>query len=169
MLITTPDLALRWVILCAAEAALRLGTSVTVRPADVRAGHIVTRTKNGAVTKTPISDNLAAVLAVLPPPANERQTIVDLLAGYVYAEPDREYHKRWAAWKRKCGVRPSLRLHDLRRGLARRLYAETGDLRIVQSLLTHTNLASTLHYLDASDRAVLPSMLAAAIKRKDSL
>ncbi|HEY9137463.1 MAG TPA: hypothetical protein VIM67_04265, partial [Terriglobus sp.] len=122
---------MRFAILCASEAALRTGTTLRVRPQDVQDGYIVTRTKRGMVTKTPVSSRLAALLAVVPPAVDTRQTVFDLLCGHVYMEPDRELAKRWAAWKKRCGVRSELRLHDLRRGLARRVYAATGDLRIV--------------------------------------
>jgi site-specific recombinase XerC len=162
-LIGAPDMALRFAVLCAGEAGLRTGTTLRVRPVDVQDGYIVTRTKRGMVTKTPVSQRLAALLAVVPSPVDTRQTVFDLLCGHVYQEPDRELQKRWAAWKRKCGVRSELRLHDLRRGLARRLYAATGDLRLVQSLLSHDQLTSTLHYLDAADRRVTPQTLDAAI------
>lgn len=50
--------------------------------------------------------------------------------------------------KERLGIRQSLHPHDLRRTTAARVYDLTGDLRLVQSLLGHRNLQTTLHYLD---------------------
>jgi site-specific recombinase XerC len=52
-----------------------------------------------------------------------------------------------AALKKKLGITRKLTPHDLRRTTARKLYALTGDLRDVQSLLGHSELQTTLWYL----------------------
>jgi integrase/recombinase XerC len=58
------------------------------------------------------------------------------------------FNRRFNALKKKCGIVRDLRPHDLRRTTATRVYSATKDLRIVQALLGHSNLGSTLWYLD---------------------
>jgi integrase len=168
-LLAAPSMALRFVILACGHAAVRSGTAVRIRPADVQEGHIVIRTKKGGMTKTPVSPALAAVMAIAPEDTTGQQTFVNLLAGRDWKYPATQINKEWNRWKKRCGVRPELTLHDMRRGLARRLYAETGDIRAVQSLLSHQSMQATLHYLDATDRRVSIVDLNAAIARGDSL
>lgn len=50
--------------------------------------------------------------------------------------------------KEQVGITRSLRLHDLRRTTAVKIYKLTGDLRAAQALLGHRRLDSTLWYLD---------------------
>jgi len=57
------------------------------------------------------------------------------------------------------GVNPRLTPHDLRRTVAKRVYDITCDLRIVQQLLGHRHITSTLHYIGAVDRSALRDAL----------
>ena len=158
-----PEVSLRFIILACAEAGLRSGTAIRVRLCDVIDGRFVAETKKGAITNVPISQDLSALLATLRPDVDTTRPIMELLAGKEWKFPAREMQKRFARWRKACGVRPSLTLHDLRRGLARRIYKATGDVRVVQALLSHRSLASTLWYLDSSNRGVTLAALSAAI------
>jgi len=164
-----PRLELRFVILCCSQAGLRSGTAMRLTPSNIIEGHIVARTKRGQVTQTPISTALRAVLNLIPPSTPQDMPIVHALAGRHYEQTEVHIRKLWRRWKRQCGITRDLRLHDLRRGLARRLYAATQDIRSVQSLLSHTQLGSTLHYLDAANRRVTPTALEDAIRRSQAL
>lgn len=168
-LMQSPDLALRFLITACAEAGLRSGTAVRVAPEHAVDNHIVIRTKKGGMTNTPISPALAALMGLVPADADTTQPYVVTLGQKNWKDPLQELEKRWARWKRKCKVRTGLRFHDLRRGLARRLYAVTGDARTVQALLSHKSLASTLWYLDATNRSVTIGQVNAAIQQGDSL
>ncbi len=53
----------------------------------------------------------------------------------------------YMAVKRKCGITRKLTPHDLRRTTARRVYQITKDLRVVQAFLGHSDLVSTVWYL----------------------
>jgi len=55
--------------------------------------------------------------------------------------------RAWQTHKAKCGVNPAVTAHDLRRTAASIVHAATGDLRLVQALLGHHNLISTLSYI----------------------
>lgn len=56
--------------------------------------------------------------------------------------------KLFANLRRKLGIRRKLTAHDLRRTTATRIYDATRDVRLVQALLGHGDLGSTLWYLD---------------------
>jgi site-specific recombinase XerD len=49
--------------------------------------------------------------------------------------------------KKRAGVKATWSLHDLRRTLAREVYANTHDIRKVQRLLSHSSPMATLWYL----------------------
>jgi len=74
---------------------------------------------------------------------------------------------RWCAWKREQGIRPGLRLHDLRRGLARSLFEMSHDPRQVKVLLSHAKFSSTLWYLDAADQKLDASGVLRAIAAQE--
>lgn len=54
----------------------------------------------------------------------------------------------FARLRRKVGITRRLTPHDFRRTTAVAAYELTHDLRVVQALLGHSELATTLHYLD---------------------
>lgn len=54
---------------------------------------------------------------------------------------------QWRATKKRAGADPRLVIHDLRRTTASALYDKTKDLRLVQQLLGHRDMKSTLHYI----------------------
>jgi integrase/recombinase XerD len=58
----------------------------------------------------------------------------------------------WDLAKRRAGVIRNIRIHDLRRTLATRIYDKTGDLRSVQQILGHRHLNTTLLYLAPVER-----------------
>lgn len=73
--------------------------------------------------------------------------------GYAFGPLDRPFEasvlpKHFRTLKEKCGITRSLRPHDFRRTTATRIYDATKDLRVVQAALGHSNLGSTLWYLD---------------------
>ncbi len=49
--------------------------------------------------------------------------------------------------RRQLGITRRIHAHDLRRTTARNVYDKTKDLRLVQALLGHSDLNSTLWYL----------------------
>ncbi len=61
-----------------------------------------------------------------------------------------EYHSlvgAFAVVKKAVGITRKLTPHDLRRTTARRVYSITQDLRTVQAVLGHSDLNSTMWYL----------------------
>ncbi len=61
--------------------------------------------------------------------------------------------------RRALGITRAIRAHDLRRTTARQVYDHTRDLRLVQALLGHSDLNSTLWYLQADTTEVPVSTL----------
>jgi len=64
----------------------------------------------------------------------------------------RPIHKQtiYNHWMRACkaaGVKGNLIIHDLRRTIASRAYEQTKDLRVVQQILGHRRLTSSLTYI----------------------
>ncbi len=104
----------------------------------------------------------ANVLVMLPPSQRLRQ-MIDLIHAYPCADKATPYiarlgasaprkakqnlAKQFSQLVKRLGL-AHFTTHDLRRAAARRMYDVTGhDLRVVQSLLGHTNLGSTFRYL----------------------
>ena len=65
----------------------------------------------------------------------------------------------WFALKKRLGINLQLTLNDLRRTTADAAYEATKDLRIVQHLMGHRSLSSTLRYLERKDPARLSPLL----------
>lgn len=164
-LVACPNMPLRWIILCAADAGLRFATAANIRVCDTANGRIKRVTKYGAVADLPLTQRLSALLACasIGCEPNDTRRIIDLLEGRPLRAWNTTLHERWKRWKKECQVRPEVRIHDLRRSIAHRVYAATSDLRVVQSLLGHRNLTSTLHYLHAQSPRIDLSMLETAI------
>ncbi|HEV2644884.1 MAG TPA: site-specific integrase [Acidobacteriaceae bacterium] len=54
---------------------------------------------------------------------------------------------KFADLRRECGITRKLTPHDLRRTTARAVYRISGDMRVAQAFLGHSNLGSTVVYL----------------------
>ena len=153
-----PPRLLCWLLMCS-DLAIRSGTAATLGPKhyDAGAATLTFATKYQAIVTLPVTRALAALLdqcldTTLPfvaqlagavgnqsitrssPPLMRPISPVVLTATY------RRLLKR-------LGITRKLTPHDLRRTTARRVYSATRDLRLVQALLGHSDLQSTLWYL----------------------
>lgn len=91
---------------------------------------------------------------------------VDLLNNRVVVQGSQTIGQRWQRWKKQAGLPRGLRLHDLRRDCAHRVYAASGDVRQVQGLLGHESPVTSLRYLHMAAPVVEPSSVAAALLRE---
>jgi integrase/recombinase XerC len=134
---------MRLLILLCHDAGLRSTAAATANWSNVDwdKGVIVSRGKKNQVTVVPISSRLASMLGNVPVGDG---TLISLLEGHDIGW--RVLQERWKRLRTQCKV-PHLRLHDLRRTIAEKVFESTGDLRAVQQLLGHANLGSTFHYL----------------------
>jgi integrase len=145
-----------WLLLCS-DLAIRSGAAARLTPEnyDSARRELIFTTKYQARQRLPVTAELAALLdrctepdmpfvAQLPRSnAASRQPLHAL--GHMDANSLR---KLFAKLRRELGIKRKLTAHDLRRTTATRIYDATRDVRLVQALLGHGDLGSTLWYLD---------------------
>jgi len=167
---TAPPYIRCWLLLCS-DLAIRSGTAARLGPSnyDRARGELVFTTKYQNKQRLPVTKELALLLdqcpddalpfsAQLPrengPTANRKYAMQPL--GHITAK---RLNRAFMLLKAKCGITRNLRPHDLRRATATRVYDATHDLRVVQALLGHADLGSTLYYLDHHVTPVMVSTL----------
>jgi integrase/recombinase XerD len=161
------DAAPRWmqtIILLAHDAGLRRGDCMRVAPIHYEAEKRLIAIEQGKtkhVVTVPVSERLAALLDTAP-------THSPTTPFYVLWKGDAiSPHGVTSAWrtlKKKAGVNSNLWIHDLRRTLAVSLYEVSKDLRVVEQMLGHQSLTSTVRYLEHRDPAKLRPYLDAIHK-----
>jgi integrase len=143
-----------WLLLCS-DLAIRSGTAATLTPNhyDRERRELTFDTKYQARQCLPVTPELAAILdgcgeadvpfvAQLP----RRSGAAELKAlGHIEVNSLR---KLFTALRKRLGIKRRIVPHDLRRTTATRVYSATKDIRLVQALLGHGHLGSTLWYLD---------------------
>ena len=73
----------------------------------------------------------------------------------------------WAKVRRKSKV-TGFRFHDFRHNLATKVLRETGNLKLVQQLLNHSNIATTVRYAHVLDTEVAAALERVTKSRKKS-
>jgi integrase len=145
-----------WLLLCS-DLAIRSGTAAKLGPEnyDPERRELTFTTKYQARQRLPVTAELAELLnrcneagvpfvAQLPrATATHRQPLHAL--GHMDAHSLR---KLFTKLRRGLGIKRKLTAHDLRRTTATRVYDATRDIRLVQALLGHGDLGSTIWYLD---------------------
>ena len=141
------------------DLAIRSGTATTLTPGnyDADSRTLTFRTKYQSAQRLPVTAELAALLdkckdADLPfisqlegSHGNKSSTRATpaLMRPISQVVMTATYRRL----KNRLGITRKLTPHDLRRTTARRVYDATRDLRLVQALLGHADLQSTLWYL----------------------
>lgn len=163
------DLAPPWLrcfLLLCAHCGLRGGTAMRVAPMHYNSERrtIKIDTKGGIIIEQPVSPELEQLFD-LAPKDDPTTPYIWLLKGQY--SPNATFHgisstiyAHWRALKKKAGVNPNLRPHDLRRTLAVTAYELHRDIRVVQQILGHSSLGSTAHYLEHRDTSKLRSLMA---------
>jgi integrase len=105
--------------------------------------------KTGQIAALPVTSELAQLLEAIPADADPRVPFYVHFRGKPIDESS--LNQQWQALKKKSAVNPGLRLHDLRRTLAVSLYEVSKDLRVVEQMLGHQSLETTIHYLEHRD------------------
>jgi len=148
------DLPMWFVLLAARECALRSGTIYRLAPEHVVDGCFVVKTKNGQTITVPITPRIRALVeAALANSAHPDTAFIETLGLKASKFWKSVIARRLLLYRTEANA-GKWTLHDLRRTAARQLYTATGDLRIVQSLLGHSNLTASLHYLGAASRPI---------------
>lgn len=137
-----------WVLLCS-DLAMRNATAASISPADYDAekGAVTFRTKFGSWQTLPVTLELAGIFARVAHVGKVTTPFVALL------HPLGRVAKTWPSQKftlvrRSVGVTRKLTAHDLRRTTALHVFEQTRDVRVVQAVLGHKQLSTTLYYLD---------------------
>jgi integrase len=145
------------VLLCR-DAALRAGTAAKLTPANIVGEEIVAKTKRDASIRVPMSPRLAAMVgaAVRLSPDSTTPLIValGLTAEWAYSA----INQRLRAAHKRAGT-SGWGWHSLRRTAAQRLYRATGSLHAVQSLLGHSSIHVSLHYLNAAQIPITSTLV----------
>jgi integrase len=152
----------RWmqtIILLAAHAGLRRSDCMRVAPIHYDAEKkIITidQQKTGQSVSIPVTTQLAALLESAPTHSPTTPFYVLWKGDAITAHG---VTSAWCTLKKKAGVNRQLWLHDLRRTLAVSLYEVSKDLRVVEQMLGHNSLGSTVRYLEHRDPAKLKPYL----------
>lgn len=126
---------------------------------DFDAMTITVTQKGGRKISIPMVEAVAAVL----------KGVEESDVNYFWVSPrtGRPFHKDWRkSWKKAktlAGIPDDFRFHDLRHDVGTAIYQATGDTRIAQKMLGHTQLSTTLRYAhvsnpglrDAAERALV--------------
>jgi len=145
----------RLMILLCYDAGLRSGTASRVAWSHIHGNAIVIRTKRQSVVTVPMSPRLSALVHALP---RVDGPLLSIAHGRTITLSF--WRQRFTKLRREAGISERKTFHDLRRTIARDVYSLTQDLRIVQQLLGHQQLSSTLHYLHGAHN---PEAVAAAL------
>ena len=140
-------------LLLTRSLGMRNSEALRICPANVQpdGGTLYVRRKMDGASDIPLTPALARIFL-----AHAHQPDIPLCEaahGAPVGAPRIAYE--WKLLKKKANVNPRLTPHDLRRTIAKRLYDDTKDLRLVQALLGHRNIATTLRYVGAADKAAL--------------
>ena len=147
-LIAAAKPGLRLMILLCSDLALRHRTARNLAPChyDRERRAIATNTKAGRVIMLPVTEQIAALLATCQHEGPQSSTpFVTMLGGPSCRDA---INKQFRQLRQRLNIDRRITFHDLRRTTAYRTYEITKDLRLVQALLGHANLNTTLHYLD---------------------
>jgi integrase len=159
----------RWlqtIILLAANAGLRKSDCLRVAPMHYESEKrllTIDQKKTGEIVKIPVTERLAEILDTAPT-HSPTTPFYELYRGKPITNAGLSHH--WSALKKKTGVNRGLWIHDLRRTVAVSLYEVSKDLRVVEQMLGHTSLSSTIRYLEHRDPAKLRPYLDAIHKMK---
>lgn len=137
--------ALRLTLMLAMDSGLRYREATTLSPHNWnREEHMLTVTSKPDKGRTvPASSRVETILAALKGSnAYVQQLQPHKGKGTIRAQ--------WTRLRKRLGI-THLNLHDFRRTIATRVYTKTKDLRVVQALLGHENLSSTVVYIAPFD------------------
>lgn len=145
-----------WLLLCS-DLALRSGTAAYIAPQhyDEGAGELTFTTKYSERLTLPVTEEIAELFAQCDP-RDPTPFTMQLHRAQGRRGPKPTHSRYYANSLRRefqtlldtTGIKRDLRPHDLRRSTAVAMLEATRDIRAVQALLGHTNLASTFWYLD---------------------
>ncbi len=158
---------LRVVLLLAVDCGLRYTEARTLAQQNLNAHQrTITFIQKGGSTRTmPVTSRILEHLSKAPDTGTTQTSFVERFHGRSISS---DIPGSWfRQLKDRLGISRDLHIHDLRRTLATRAYDETHDLRIVQQVLGHASMASTLHYLAPHSPENLRPLIEALQQKKN--
>lgn len=143
-------LGVRLQLLLCLDSAMRFSEAIQVGPHnyDAARGTACVQLKGGRTAEIPVSSRAAAIIAAADQLTRRGESYVLTLCAVAHPESVRMQFNRL---KKKLAIRKELHIHDLRRTTATRAYEATKDLRVVQQLLNHESMVSTVRYIAPHD------------------
>ncbi len=142
------------------DLAIRSGTAVKIAPEhyDRQKGRLTFTTKSDARVSLPVTRRIAELLERCSSSGDTITPFIEQLnpRGHAHINNLRQAFRRLC---KRAGIERRVILHDLRRTTAVKVLELTHDLRQVQATLGHSNLLSTMHYLDHRNTTVHREML----------
>jgi integrase len=140
----------RLVLEFALETASRRCEVVRLGRQHVKAGRIkITRAKGCNGVDIPISPELAAALAAMPPHANH---LTYLIAPNGEPYSPEQLGRRFAEWATAAGLPPRCRLHGLRKSRTAQLASRGASAHVIMAITGHKSLAEVQRYADKFNR-----------------
>lgn len=153
LLLTHASPRMHFFLLLCADMGLRHRTATRIALGNFdRHTRSLTFTTKGNVRQTlPVPNHIAAIFNAMPEDTPRDIPIINFLRtqhdGGNQPGKNPRLYRSWVKLKHKLGIRPELRVHDLRRTMAEDTWDATKDLRIVQAQLGHRSIATTARYL----------------------
>lgn len=139
---------------------------------DLEAMRAEVRVKGGGWHSFPLTPRMVALIANRPKvapqvftyvcerPSPPRKDRPRRLKGQRYPFSKQGWYRRWYKWLEDAEI-DDFRFHDLRHTRGTRLLRATGNLKAVQNLLGHADIATTARYAHALEDDVRNGMIAA--------
>ena len=152
---------MRLFLLLTSTLALRYAEALGLSPKNWNPEkHTVSLMKKGGDQITlPTTPEIEELFTIAPDRGDPGESFLSRLIPKRAGHLKERIRRAWADLRQKAGVDPSLHPHDLRRTAAVSLYELTKDLRLVQQLLGHQNIATTAWYLQHADSAKIRPLL----------
>lgn len=141
---TKPYIHLKPLIICALQTGMRRAEIFNLKwsQIDFKKGFIeVLKTKSGKARKIPISPRLDTVLRDIFTFSNSEYVFINPATNKPYVD----IKKAFSSVLEKAGI-SNFRFHDLRHTVATRMVESGADLLVVQEILGHDNIQTTMRY-----------------------